>query len=182
MSGPAAEGGLSEQELHHWRLVEDFREVLEQEFAGQALHRSFSDERRRLALSHYLSLFLFGLFNPVVKTMRALCQASRLERVQQEFCERAVSLGSFSETQHLVELSLLERVFEEFGRRLPQLPRDARLGQWQWLARDGTLFAALPRMAWALYGAGKPGAPNKAVRFHLSLDVLDDKPVPRSPT
>jgi len=177
VSGPAAEGGLSEQELHHWRLVEDFREVLEQEFAGQALHRSFSDERRRLALSHYLSLFLFGLFNPVVKTMRALCQASRLERVQQEFCERAVSLGSFSETQHLVELSLLERVFEEFGRRLPQLPRDARLGQWQWLARDGTLFAALPRMAWALYGAGKPGAPNKAVRLHLSLDVLDDKPV-----
>lgn len=60
---------------------------------------------------------------------------------------------------------------------MPRLPRDERLGQWQWLARDSSLFAALPRMAWALYGCGAPGAANRAVRLHLSLDVLEDKPV-----
>ena len=42
-----------------------------------------------------------------------------------------------------------------------------RSGQWQWLARDGSLFRAFPRMARALYGAGKKGAPNGAVRLHL---------------
>ena len=44
---------------------------------------------------------------------------------------------------------------------------------------DGSLFAALPRMEWALYGGGKQGdkqRPNRAVRLHLSLNILEDKP------
>ena len=44
--------------------------------------------QRLLACGNYLSLLLLGLLNPVVKTMRGLCKASRLQRVQQE-----VSLG-----------------------------------------------------------------------------------------
>jgi len=157
--------------------MEEFLAVLERVFGDQALHPSFEDVRRRLGPDHYLSLFLFGLFNPVVRTMRGLCQASRLERVQREVCERSVSLGSFSEAQHLITAQLLEEVFGEVSKQLPPVASDARLGQWQWLARDGSLFAALPRMAWALYGAGKSGAANRAVRLHLSLDILEDKPV-----
>jgi hypothetical protein len=72
---------------------------------------------------------------------------------------------------------LLERVFAELSAELPPAAGDARSGHWQWLARDGSLFRALPRMAWALYGGGKKGAPNRAVRLHLSLHVWDDKPV-----
>jgi hypothetical protein len=168
---------VSERDLQNWRLLEEFVGVVDEVFEGKALHPSFADPRRRLGLGHYLSLYLFGLFNPVVQTMRGLCQASHLERVQAEMCERPVSLGSFSETQHLVEPALLEQVFGELAKKLPQLPRDARLGQWQWLARDGSLFAALPRMAWALYGGGKAQAANRAVRLHLSLDLVEDKPV-----
>lgn len=168
---------LTERELHHWRLTQEFVRLLDQVFAGKALHASFSDVRRRLAARDYLALYLLGLFNPVVRTMRGLCQASRLERVQREVCERPVSLGSFSEAQHLMDPQLLEQTFKELSQQLPHCPGDARLGQWQWLARDGSLFAALPRMVWALYGAGKSGAPNRAVRLHLSLDLLEDKPV-----
>jgi len=157
--------------------MQEFLTVLDRVFSEKAMHRSFSDVRRRLAARHYLSLYLFGLFNPVVRTMRGLCQASHLERVQREVCERPVSLGSFSEAQHLMDPHLLEQVFKELSTQLPHVPPDARLGQWQWLARDGSLFAALPRMAWALCGGGKPGAPNRAVRLHLSLDILEDKPV-----
>jgi hypothetical protein len=40
-----------------------------------------------------------GLLNPVVDSMRGLCAASKLGRVQQEICSRPVSLGSFSEAQ-----------------------------------------------------------------------------------
>ena len=155
----------------------EFRAALDRVFNGETRHSSFEDVRRRLSVNDYLSLYLFGLFNPVVETMRGLCQASRLERVQREVCGRSVSLGSFSEAQHLMDLPLLEKVFQELSRQLPHLPRDGRLGQWEWLARDGSLFAALPRMAWALYGGGKAGASNRAVRLHLSLDLLEDKPV-----
>lgn len=34
-----------------------------------------------------------------------------------------------------------------------------------------SLIAALPRMAWALYGGGRPGFLNRAVRPHVSFDL-----------
>ena len=168
---------LTERDLHHWRLLDEFTATLDRVFEAHPPGRSLSHPGRLLELRDYLRLYLFGLFNPVVRSMRGLCRASHLGRVQREVCQRAVSLGSFSEAQHVLDVGLLEEVFAELSAQLPSLPRDARLGQWQWLARDGSLFAALPRMAWALYGAGKPGAPNRAVRLHLSLDLVDDKPV-----
>lgn len=171
-----AVSGVTEADLRHWRFLEEFAQVVERVFGRYPQHPSFADPQRRLSARNYLCLYLFGLFNPVVRTMRGLCQASHLERVQQEVCAGPVSLGSFSESQHLVDPRLVEKVFEELSASMPVQPHDARLGQWQWLARDGSLFGALPRMVWALYGAGKPGAPNRAVRLHLSLNLLEDKP------
>lgn len=172
----AAVPRVTEADLHHWRFLEEFAQVVERVFGRYPQHPSFADPQRRLSARNYLCLYLFGLFNPVVRTLRGLCQASHLERVQREVCAGPVSLGSFSEAQHLVDPRLVEKVFEELSAPLPVRPHDARLGQWQWLARDGSLFRALPRMVWALYGAGKPGAPNRAVRLHLSLNLLEDKP------
>lgn len=176
MAKKAPEPELTERDLHNWRLIQAFEDCLAEVLDREKLGASFSHPRRRLSFENYLSLFLFGLFNPVVRTMRGLCQASHLERVQYEVCRRPVSLGSFSEAQGVLDPQLLEQVFGELSEQLPTRPRDARLGHWRWLARDGSLFAALPRMAWALYGAGKAGAPNHAVKLHLSLNVLDDKP------
>lgn len=142
-----------------------------------AMHPSFQDPKRLLALEDYLSLYLFGLLNPVVRTMRALCAASDLERVRQEVCARHVSLGSFSEAQHLVSPELVAKVFEELAAQLPERgTADSRLGRGDWTARDGSLFAALPRMSWALYGGGRSGT-HKAVRLHLNYQVLSGKPV-----
>lgn len=177
MGSQRAQEPICEEQLRHWRLLEDFGAQLEQVFAHSPLPRTFSDPRRQLTARRYLSLFLFGLLNPVVRTMRGLCQASQLARTQAEVCGRAVSLGSFSETQHVLDPALLEKVFEQLSQSLPaNQPHDARLGQWNWLARDGSLFRALPRMEWALYGGGKAGAPNRAVRLHLSLNILKDLP------
>lgn len=105
-------GELTEKDLKQWRLLERFQEALAAEVAvrGKA-SGTWADPRRQLQLGQYLSLFLFGLFNPVVKTMRGLCAASDLPRVQREVCGRAVSLGSFSEAQAVVEPALLEAVF-----------------------------------------------------------------------
>jgi hypothetical protein len=145
--------------------------------APEDLHPSFQDRRRQLHYADYLTLFLFGLFNPAIKTMRALCSASQLERVGREICGAPVSLGSFSEVQHLVDPAHLERVFGELAARVQgPPPSDPRLAWQQWFARDSSLFAALPRMAWALYGGGRAGQVNRAVRLHLNLQVWEDKP------
>lgn len=168
---------LSEKDLHHWKLLRSFQEPLEAVFARHTLHPSWSDPKRRLAAAEYLSLFFFGLLNPIAQTLRGLAAASQLERVQREVCQQPISRASFSEAQHVLEPALLEAVLTELAREVPAGDADPRLADWAWQARDGSLFRALPRMSWALYGAGAVGAPNRAVRLHLSLHLLDDTPV-----
>jgi hypothetical protein len=164
---------LSEKDLGHWKLLQSFREHLEAVFGAEGLE----DSRRDLQAADYLSLFLFGLLNPVAQTLRGLAKASQLQRVQQEVCSRRVARATFSEAQHVLDPALLEKVFGQLSDQIPEAESDRRLEQWQWLARDGSLFRALPRMAWALYGGGAKGAANRAVRLHLSLHVLKDHPV-----
>lgn len=168
---------LSEKDLGHWNLLRSFRASLEKVLGSQSAGPSWEDPKRQLQAPDYLSLFLFGLLNPVAQTLRGLAQASRLERVQTQVCSRAVPRSTFSDAQQVLDLAVLEKVFADLSAQLPTGPADGRLGQWQWLARDGSLFRALPRMAWALYGGGHPGSPNRAARLHLSLHVLEDRPV-----
>jgi hypothetical protein len=167
---------FSQPDLGRWKLLLDFQIRLAQAAQECAQHPTFEDRRRKLEAAQYLCLFLFGLLNPVVRTMRGLCAASHLPRVQEEVCGRAVSLGSFSEAQHVLSPALLEKIFTELGQELhrnqPSAP-GAKLRPW--LIQDSTLWEALPRMGWALWRT--QGTTQRAVRLHLSLHVLEDKPV-----
>ncbi len=80
---------LSEKDLSRWKLIADFQARLESA-GGSQPQGSFADPRRQLSQSDYLSLLLFGLFNPVVESMRGLCAASQLGRVQEEVCSHPV--------------------------------------------------------------------------------------------
>lgn len=170
---------LSAEDLGQWRLLDAFRQELAPLMRGEA-GGTWLDSGRQLELGQYLSLFLFALLNPVLATTRALCSASHLARVQQELCGRPVSLGSFSEAQHLVDPVWLERIFTHFSARITGPPPSNPHQAWQqWFARDGSLLPALPRMHWALFGGGrskKSGGANNALRLHLSFHLLDDKP------
>ena len=168
---------LTEKDLGHWNLLRTFRQHLDAVFERHPLPPTWEDPRRQMTAPDYLSLYLFGLLNPLTQTVRGLCAASHLQRVQQEVCGHSVPRATFSDAQHALEPALLEKVFAELSARLPPTAADPRLGAWSWLARDGSLFAALPRMSWALYGGGKSGARNNAVRLHLSFHVQEDKPV-----
>ena len=172
---------LSESDLRQWRVIEAFKQALCELGPIESAHSSWSDPERKLKASHYLSLFLFGLVNPVFKTTRALCKATELSRVRRELCgEQSVSLGSFSEAQHLVDPAWLERLFTHLSAQAPgPAPKDPHEAWQKWFARDGSLLPALPRMHWALFGGGKAkksGAANNAVRLHLSFNLLEDKP------
>jgi hypothetical protein len=109
--------------------------------------------------------------------MRGLCGITELKRVQEEVCRGKVSPASFSEMQHLLEPELLRQVFGEVMKQTPgNAQADARLVHLNLIAQDGSLWRALPRMAWAEYGVGRKGDA-KGVRLHLRFHVTEDKPV-----
>jgi len=154
----------------------ELRERIEQACERRGLSGSFADCKRRMELGDYLSLFLFGLINPAVRTMRGLCSASALERVQKEVCARPVSLGSFSEAQAVVDFGLLEEVFGQLAQEVGATKSSGEPAlDKRWLIVDSTLWEVLPRMHWALWR--HQGCAQHAVRLHLSLHVVDDKPL-----
>jgi DDE family transposase len=166
---------LSERDLARWKLVEEFQARVEA--VSGAPQGTFADPRRKLSQTDYLSLLLFGLFNPVVESMQGLCAASKLRRVQEEICSKPVSLGSFSEAQAVVAPELLQKVFEELAAEEREFCGDPRLERYRkkLLAMDGTLWAALPRMAWAVW-RWQHGR-ESALKAHIKFNLLEQKPV-----
>jgi len=168
---------LTERDLHNWKLIDDFQRAVDEVFSRKKLHQTFEDPRRELDYKSYLSLFLFGLFNPVVESMRGLCAISELKRVQDEVCGRKVSLGSFSETQSVLDPELLREVFHHLVKKTKTSHQpDPRLAHMELIAEDVSLWRALPRMAWAEYGVG-PDGKAKGVRLHLRFHLVEGKPV-----
>lgn len=171
--------------LSGWNLIDDFRRRLAVVQARMAPPESSESSEspskggpeRKLLEEDYFSLFLFGLLNPVVDSMRGLCAASKLDRVQQEICSRPVSLGSFSEAQAVFDPDLLKEVFMELATEVCSGeakwgdPRLAPLAG-KLKAVDGTLLPALPRMLWALW----QDESHRAAKLHLKFDLLHQAP------
>ena len=106
---------------------------------------------RHLHFDQYCLLVLLFLFNPIIVSLRALQQASQLGKVQRRLrCGRA-SLGSLSESSHVFQPELLQEIIGELAAELQPLAQDRRLQeanlQHTLTLVDGTLLAALPKMA-----------------------------------
>jgi len=173
----STERTLTEKDLKNWNMLQVFDEAVARVFSQGKLHATFSDKRRQLSYGRYLSLFLFGLFNPVVESMRGLCGVSELKGVQERVCGAGVSAASFSEMQQVLDPNLLRKVvIDVMEKTLSSQPKDTRLAHLNLVAQDGSLWSALPRMAWAEYGVGRNGDA-KGVRLHLRFHLLEDKPV-----
>ena len=121
---------LTEQDLSRWKLLADFQARLAAA-GGAEPQGTFADPRRTLSQRDYLSLLLFGLFNPVVDSMRGLCAATALRRVQEDICTHPVSLGSFSEAQAAVAPELLQKVFAELAAEQQEFRGDPRLARYR---------------------------------------------------
>lgn len=174
---PDASSQVKESDLKNWKMLQCFEEAVEKVFGTAKLHPTFADPRRELDCQSYLSLFFFGLANPVIESMRGLCSISQLERVQKEVCHQPVSPGNFSAVQHVLDVTLLRQVFTEVrDQTVSRAPLSGPLTTLNLIAQDGTLLSALARMGWAEYGGGRAGTA-KAVRLHLRFNVCEDKPV-----
>src|SRR5450830_77924 len=82
---------------------------------------------RKLHYDQYCMLVLLFLFNPVVRSLRAIEQASELRKVQRKLgCQRA-SLGSLSEAKGVFQPERLKEIIAELGEQLEPIARDPRL-------------------------------------------------------
>jgi hypothetical protein len=169
---------IQERDLRGWKWLGRFQGLLAAARGRVPAGPREEHGLRRLGARQYLSLFLFGLFNPVVDSMRGLCEASHLRRVRaQTGAEGPVALSRFSEAQHVFDPELLRQVIsalvEEGG-----APLGAGSGGVDARALrivDSTLWKVVPRMRWAEYGGGR-GGQTQAVRLHLKLRVSDGAP------
>ena len=166
-----AQPPLAEAQLHNWKLLQQFQRRLAPRLARAGASAAADPQ---LTASNYLSLQLFALLNPALKSARSLCVASRFQGAQPEVCRQPVPRASFSEMQHVCDPELLAGLLRELATQALPTFGDAR-GRTQvgeLLANDGTLLPALPRMAGALW----QNPQNRAGKLHLEFSVWRQVP------
>jgi len=151
-----------------WPLFERLREVgCQRDKAGN----------RELFMDQYCALVLLFMFNPCLRSLRALQQASELGNVQRKLrCGRA-SLGSLSEATDVFDPERLREIIGELAAEV-QPVRSVAGGRLQQLvtAVDGSVVKTLSTIAQAAYLKNVHGQSKSAWRLHTHFDV--DRGVP----
>ena len=148
------------------RLIGPLRRLLRQIHSAGA--KRDKARNRKFFYDHYLSLLLLYFVNPSLTSLRALQNASNWKKVQKRLGIPRVSLGSLSESVQVFDPALVRPILKE----LAALARPHFRGREaealaNLTAVDGSVFAALPRMAWALW----QDAEHRGVKLHLQLSV-----------
>ncbi|MFA5874823.1 MAG: IS4 family transposase [Anaerolineales bacterium] len=134
---------------------------------------------RKLHFDQYCMLVLLFLFNPVVRSLRAIEQASELRKVQRKLgCQRA-SLGSLSEATDVFQPERLEEIIAELGEQLKPIARDPRLKDVQHALTlvDGTLLKGLPVLVQAAMLDPRAAKHKAKFRLHTQFDLERGVPI-----
>lgn len=151
-----------------WPLFERLHEVgCQRDKAGN----------RQLFMDQYCALVLLFLFNPCVRSLRALQQAVELKNVQRKLgCGRA-ALGSLSEATDVFDPERLREIIGELAAEIKPTRNVAQEHVQQLLvAVDGSVVKTLSTIAAAAYLKTKNGESRSAWRLHTHFDV--DRSVP----
>src|ERR1700683_727833 len=101
---------------------------------------------RRLYFDQYGCLLLLFFFNPVVKSLRSIQQASTLDKVQHLCGCNRVSRGSLSEASHVFDPELLHAIIGQVAAQTLPLVHGKEAEALRGLtAVDGSLLPALPK-------------------------------------
>jgi hypothetical protein len=132
---------------------------------------------RTLHYDQYCLLVLLALFNPVVRSLRALQQASTLRKVQRRLGCPRTSLGALSEATAVFDPARLEGIIGDLLREVPRARSIAGDHVPQVLtAVDGSVVRTLATLAEAAYLTDKNGHTHCAWRFHTHFEI--DRGVP----
>jgi len=133
---------------------------------------------RELHFDQYCFLVLLYLFNPICSSLRAVQQASELDKVQKRLGVKRAALGSLSEAASVFDPEPLREIIAELNERAGPLKSDPRLNVVPQVvtAFDGTLVSALPRMAAASLLKQQTGSGLVKWRLHTHFEVLRSIP------
>jgi hypothetical protein len=134
---------------------------------------------RQLHFDQYCMLVLLFLFNPVVRSLRAIQQASQLRKVQRKLGCRRASLGSLSEAKEVFQPERLKEIIAELGEQLQPIARDPRLKDVQHTLTlvDGTLLQGLPVLVQAALSDPRAAKFQAKVRLHTQFDLARAVPI-----
>jgi hypothetical protein len=138
------------------------------------LRRAADHPNRVLRYDDLLTLLLLGFFNPTLRSLRTLEDASATPRLRD--CLRGVDRAcrsTVSDANACLDPALLLPLIADLRRKVPDLPRaDRQLQQLfqRAVAVDGSLFSVAGDVAWALRKrkrGGGVGADDRFVRLDL---------------
>ena len=175
-----------------FNLIDKARSLFEQAFPADRIPATWQHGNRTFTIHDYLGFMLLALYVPTTDTLRGLCKASELERFQERYSCLTMGLGSVSKAQAQVPeellLPIIAQLTQEVRTQARQMARDgkesnsnplcsdaAKLGKYALRVVDSSVFGALPKMTWALFGAGRKrndGKKTASVRFHVSFDPI----------
>ena len=166
---------IAEGELSGWKYFNQLLPLFER-LHGVGCERDRASNRR-LHMDQYCALVLLFLFNPCVRSLRALQQASELKKVQKQLgCSRA-SLGSLSEATDVFDPARLREIIGELANQTKPLRSvaDGRVNH-VLTAVDGSVAKTLSTIAQAAFMKNKLGESCSAWRLHTHFDI--DRHVP----
>jgi hypothetical protein len=161
----------SPESLRGHRLIKPIKPLIER------LHPVGTERdhagNRKLFFDQYASLLLLYFFTPALTSLRALQEATGWEKTRKKLGIDATALGSLSEASRIFQASHLEAIINELAAQAVPLSSGREAQALRGLtAVDGSVFAGMSRMAWALWN--KPE--NRAAKLHLHFDVLKAVP------
>lgn len=154
------------------RMIKPLRRLLKRiHAAGTERDRAGN---RTFFYDHYLSLLLLYFVNPSLDSLRALQQASNWQTTQRQLGIPRVSLGSLSESTRVFDSALVRPILKELGELArPHLKGREAEALANLTAVDGSVFAAVSRMTWALW----KDAQHRGVKLHLQFSVAKWAPI-----
>jgi hypothetical protein len=175
MTPTAPDNTIREKDITGLKYFDQLAPLLER-LHDVGCHRDGAGNRT-LHYDQYCMLILLFFFNPVVKSLRGLQQASELKNVQKKLgCPRS-SLGSLSESVTVFDPQRLKDIIAELGEQLEPLGRDPRLKDIRHLTLvDSTLLSILPHLTEASL---KPTNTSGLVKWRLHTHFEVDRFVPR---
>lgn len=127
---------------------------------------------RKLHFDHYCALILLFLLNPVLRSFRALQQATLLEQVRRKVGCPGTSLGSLSEAVEVFEPQRLEAIIAQLWADVPPSRGVGKEYVHQVLtAVDGSVVKTLASLAEAAYLRDKNGNTHCGWRFHTHFEI-----------
>ncbi len=131
------------------------------------LRKAHGHPHRILFYDQVLTALLLAFFNPVMRSLRMIEDFSKCPLVQDELEVERICKSTLSDTQRILDPSLLEPLIEELQAKIPTLRKtDGALGTLLRKMRlvDGSFFALAADVQWA-FRKGKAWAEDRDDRF-----------------